>query len=479
MLGGRDVIPTFDIVVPTIGRPELQTLLASLAAQAGPAPANVHVIYDHDRRGPAATRNVGWRRSTSEWVVFLDDDVHLPPGWADALADDLSRLGAGAWIGGIAGRVDVPLPAGRRPTDRERDTAQLATAKWITADIAYRRDVLAAVEGFDEGFPIAYREDADLGLRVQGAGYRIESGTRCVVHPVRHEPAWASVRRQRGNASDARMRRKHGPDWRTRVSAPSGRLPLHVASCACALGAVSAATLGRRGIAALFAASWCALTGEFAYRRIAPGPRTPVEVAAMIGTSVVIPPVAIWHRLRGELTERFGRIPRVVLFDRDGTLIVDHPYNGKPELVEPVAGAKASLDRLRSRGIALAVVSNQSGIARGTLTHAEVRAVNARVEQMLGPFRGWWYCPHDDHDACTCRKPAPGMLRAALERLGVSPRQCVMVGDTGADVDAARAIGVRSILVPNGVTRAEEVAGARRVAPSLNAAVDMLIGAEA
>ena len=59
----------------------------------------------------------------------------------------------------------VPLPTDRRPTDWERNTAGLAGASWITADMAYRRTALEAVNGFDERFPRAYREDADLALR--------------------------------------------------------------------------------------------------------------------------------------------------------------------------------------------------------------------------------------------------------------------------------------------------------------------------
>jgi HAD superfamily hydrolase (TIGR01662 family) len=68
-----------------------------------------------------------------------------------------------------------------------------------------------------------------------------------------------------------------------------------------------------------------------------------------------------------------------VLFDRDGTLIVDVPYNGDPARVVPMPGARAALDRLRAAGVRVGVVSNQSGIARGLLTRAQVEAVNARM----------------------------------------------------------------------------------------------------
>jgi histidinol-phosphate phosphatase family protein len=168
-------------------------------------------------------------------------------------------------------------------------------------------------------------------------------------------------------------------------------------------------------------------------------------------------------------------LPDAVLFDRDGTLVVDVPYNGDPARVEPVPGAAAAVARLRAAGVPTAVVSNQSGVARGLLTEAQVRAVNARVEELLGPLGPWAWCPHVPADGCDCRKPAPGLILRAAERLGVDPARCVVIGDIGADVQAARAAGARAILVPTPITRAEEVAGADEVAPDLETAVDRVL----
>jgi histidinol-phosphate phosphatase family protein len=160
-----------------------------------------------------------------------------------------------------------------------------------------------------------------------------------------------------------------------------------------------------------------------------------------------------------------------VLVDRDGTLVVDVPYNGDPARVEPMPGAAAALARLRAAGVPTGVVSNQSGIARGAVTEAQVRAVNARVEELLGPLGPWSWCAHGPDDGCDCRKPAPGLILRAAERLGVDPARCVVIGDIGSDVEAARAAGARAILVPTAVTRQEEIAAAEEVAPDLPAAV--------
>jgi histidinol-phosphate phosphatase family protein len=166
-----------------------------------------------------------------------------------------------------------------------------------------------------------------------------------------------------------------------------------------------------------------------------------------------------------------------VLFDRDGTLVVDVPYNGDPDRVEPVPGARAALDRLRAAGLPLAVVSNQSGVARGLLSPAQVAAVNARVDELLGPFDAVLVCEHGPDDGCGCRKPRPGLVLEAARRLGVDPARCVVVGDIGTDVEAARAAGARPVLVPTAVTRPEEVAAAPEVVDDLAAAVDLVLAA--
>ncbi|MDF3287791.1 HAD family hydrolase [Streptomyces sp. RB6PN23] len=168
--------------------------------------------------------------------------------------------------------------------------------------------------------------------------------------------------------------------------------------------------------------------------------------------------------------------PRAVLFDRDGTLIEDVPYNGAPERVRPMPGARQALSALRRHGIALGVVSNQSGIARGLLTPADVDAVRRRVEELLGPFDLWVVCPHGPDDGCGCRKPAPGLIHTALAWLGVELDRTAVIGDIGADVDAARAAGVRGILVPNEKTDPREVSAAAQTAPTVLAAVRALLG---
>jgi glycosyltransferase involved in cell wall biosynthesis len=317
----------YSVVIPTLGRPSLAACLAALAAADGPLPRRVVLVDDrplddchpldvaiperlHNRIavvascgfGPAAARNAGWRAVAEPWVVFLDDDVVPGPGWAAALARDLSE--AEPRTAAVQGRIDVPLPVDRRPTDWERGTASLAAASWITADMAYRRSALESVSGFDERFRRAFREDADLALRLLDQGWALSVGQRRTSHPVRPASRWVSVKAQAGNADDVLITRLHGRDWWARAGAARGRRRAHLAITTAGLVALAAAVRGSRTIALAAATAWLAGTAELAAARIVPGPRTATEVTTMVVSSALIPPVASWHWLRGLLRYR-------------------------------------------------------------------------------------------------------------------------------------------------------------------------------
>jgi histidinol-phosphate phosphatase family protein len=288
-----------------------------------------------------------------------------------------------------------------------------------------------------------------------------------------------SVRVQRGNSDDALMRALHGPQWRALADCPRGRFRWHVLTSLTGLAAMLAAIGRQRGIAAATGAIWLAMTAEHIWTRAAQGPRTRDEIIRMLVTSAIIPPVAVWHRARGWRRHRAawqwpGPV-RAVLFDRDGTLIQDVPYNTDPARVIPTTGAPQAVRRLRNAGISLGVVTNQSGVGRGLISPSQLAAVNGRVDELLGPFQTWQICPHTADDGCTCRKPAPGMILAAAEALGVPAHQVLVIGDIGADVRAAEAAGVRSVMVPNGATRSDEVTSAPVVAPDLTAAAEYVM----
>ncbi len=167
---------------------------------------------------------------------------------------------------------------------------------------------------------------------------------------------------------------------------------------------------------------------------------------------------------------------RAVLFDRDGTLVHDQPAHlGDPTHVRCIPGAAQAVSRLREAGIPLGVVSNQACVGRGEVTAMQVERVNARIDELIGPFDTWRYCTHVPADRCGCRQPAPGLVQLAADDLGVPAHAIVVVGDIGSDVQAAQAAGGVGILVPSPRTLQAEVRDAPLVAWSLAEAVTLIL----
>jgi D-glycero-D-manno-heptose 1,7-bisphosphate phosphatase len=151
----------------------------------------------------------------------------------------------------------------------------------------------------------------------------------------------------------------------------------------------------------------------------------------------------------------------VVFLDKDGTLVEDVPYNVDPARIRLAPGAAEGLPLLAAAGFRLAVVSNQSGVARGYFPESALVGVERRVQELLDDIgvslAGWFYCPHHPEGvvkeyavACNCRKPAPGLVLAAARELGADPRDCWVVGDILDDVETGRRAGCRTVLIDNG-----------------------------
>jgi D,D-heptose 1,7-bisphosphate phosphatase len=151
-------------------------------------------------------------------------------------------------------------------------------------------------------------------------------------------------------------------------------------------------------------------------------------------------------------------VGRAIFFDRDGTLIVDRHYLGRPEGVELRPGAADALREAAELGFDAVVVSNQSGVARGYFDEAAVQAVNRRMIDLLGRApRAVYCCFHHPQGLrpeyaidCDCRKPKPGLLLRAERELGVSLRDSFLIGDSLRDVGAAKAAGVKAVLLLDG-----------------------------
>lgn len=142
---------------------------------------------------------------------------------------------------------------------------------------------------------------------------------------------------------------------------------------------------------------------------------------------------------------------RVVILDRDGTLVVDRGYLGDPAGLEFEPGAAEGLRWLYSRGYRLVVITNQSGVDRGFFPLERVLAMNARlyamVEEAGAKLEGIYFCPHAPDAGCACRKPALGLLTQAASELSFDPTCAVVIGDKQTDVEFGRRAGAKTVLI--------------------------------
>jgi D-glycero-D-manno-heptose 1,7-bisphosphate phosphatase len=147
---------------------------------------------------------------------------------------------------------------------------------------------------------------------------------------------------------------------------------------------------------------------------------------------------------------------RAVFLDRDGTIVEDPGFLHEPDQVHLLPGAGAAIHRLNQAGWRVITVSNQSGIARGLYDATAYTAVQRRLAELLAAhdarLDGAYFCPHhpDFTGPCECRKPGVLLFRQAAAALGLDLARSVWVGDRVSDVEPARQLGARAILVETG-----------------------------
>jgi D-glycero-D-manno-heptose 1,7-bisphosphate phosphatase len=162
-----------------------------------------------------------------------------------------------------------------------------------------------------------------------------------------------------------------------------------------------------------------------------------------------------------------------IFLDKDGTVIVDVPYNVDLARIELQVGCGEALRRMQRLGYALVVVSNQSGVARGYFSLSAVGPVEQHIRQLLAAegvsLSGFYFCPHFEHGAvqefavpCECRKPRPGMLLTAARELSIDLERSWMIGDILDDVEAGHRADCAAILLDNGGETIWDVGDRRR-----------------
>lgn len=150
-----------------------------------------------------------------------------------------------------------------------------------------------------------------------------------------------------------------------------------------------------------------------------------------------------------------------IFFDRDGVINADHGYVGQVARFDLLPGAAAGVRAANAAGALAFLITNQSGVARGFYTEADVAALHTHMAEILARdgarFDDILYCPHlpDAPVAayqldCSCRKPKPGMILDLMARWPVDRARSAMIGDKPSDMEAARAAGIRGILYEGG-----------------------------
>jgi histidinol-phosphate phosphatase family protein len=145
----------------------------------------------------------------------------------------------------------------------------------------------------------------------------------------------------------------------------------------------------------------------------------------------------------------------LVLLDRDGTLVKDAAFD--PGKIELLPGVVESLQRLQAAGFLLCLVSNQQGIGLGYFGYRDFVDGNRELLALLGKegiaIRKIYFCPHSLGEPCDCRKPLPGLILKALRDFAIAPAKTFVIGDSGTDMEAARAAACTGLYVgPDGLS---------------------------
>ena len=246
------------------------------------------------KKGPAAARNAGWKIARGQLVLFTDDDCIPAREWVKNYYNAFQFYNETLIV--FTGKVIVPKSI--HPTDFELNTAHLETAEFVTANCACTKAALETVNGFDEAFTMAWREDSDLQFRLLKQEIpiiKIEEAE--VLHPVRKAPWGISLKEQKKSLFDVLLFKKHPQLYKERIR--SSVLWNYIFMIVLFIGFLIALVCRQPVIAVACLGCWLFLLGSFIVKRLAHTSHSFTHVTEMIATSVLIPFFSVFWKLYG------------------------------------------------------------------------------------------------------------------------------------------------------------------------------------
>lgn len=152
--------------------------------------------------------------------------------------------------------------------------------------------------------------------------------------------------------------------------------------------------------------------------------------------------------------EQFFNTKRFILLDRDGTLVVHHPYLSHPDQIELIPGAVEALKEFKKMGLGVVIITNQSGVGRGYFDLKMLKRIHQRLIDLLAKegifLADIYFCPHSPEDNCLCRKPKVELIERAAKKHYFDPKLSFVIGDNKSDIELGKNIGATTLLVRTG-----------------------------
>lgn len=291
-----------EVIVVTDGPDEDTAFLMEGAMDGGPVFCRYSLPA---KQGPAAARNLGWRKARGELILFTDDDCLPEEDWVSCYWNaymDYKRANRLGWAMGdlvaFRGRVIVPCPP--EPTDYEKNVSWLETAEFVTANCACTVEVLKRTGGFDESFTMAWREDSDFQFRLLEEGIPVVGVADArVVHPVRKAFWGISLKEQKKSLFNALLYKKHPALFRKKIY----RRPFwnYYTMIGLLLTSVVALLSWHVPLAIMATTAWLIMTLDLARKRLAGTSHAVGHVAEMVVTSMLIPLLSVYWTIYGAI----------------------------------------------------------------------------------------------------------------------------------------------------------------------------------